>query len=895
MRRGLALLCALALSLTVLTPLPAGAVGGSEEPEETVVRGLAPWNDWMATPTLYIFEDGKFPVLPSVAICLVSPGGTAEVPVEWDTATLDGTPGWRQVAGRLLLPEGMALSETFEPFSLTVLSLSPEMEPLPLNGFGDLTDVDGVIRDPAQTLRFALPCGIERQEAREALWANVLCETQAGAFSYPVEWDLSPLGDCDEPGVYELRGMPVLPSYFAPPAGFTGFMATVYLQRAGELPDLSTGGPTDYGWECVWAEPLPDPAGLVLEYAVGQEEEAVWTADPFVASAGFPLRTANLGITVNETALFVPRILPSPGTVYRVRLRLGERTSGVLTARAGETVITEVIPPDQKQLRFFVMGEPLDEARLSLPEEVDCLTDQSGQPLVRLPVEWSLDSVDTAVNQPQELVGTVQLAEGWRFGEGVPTQVSCTLLPTWEGMPARRLDALHPVENIRLQILPVGGDPDTLLGGLWIGQTGDNYFYCDPNWDLSGFDPDRVGRYQLTACPQLPYAYLRPEEALPTLALQVMPDDDIDLSAYETQLFSVRCKWLYEADSQKMRLERAVGRGPWEAVEAEPLEDGLYSFGASTYGPTWLELDLLDHQEGVDYYYRFVYGGRGSNVLHIRNELDAAYVESLLDWGDRGGADGGEQTMPDLEQEAPAPPPVDVPITVPPGEIETEDPPGFEEQPQDEPPAQEPPEIPEVSDPPAPAMERVTQSGSTVSAARLEQMAGETREPLLFEKHGISVEFPASLLDELALSDRELLTVEIAPWGENGFTLAVSAGGRAVSALPETTARFPYTGESAALSPLALFDEQGREVSEAAYDDALSVVTVTITATGSYRAAPRAEADTDALPPVPEAAPDSAPAEEKDDLSAMILPLAIGAAALLLVVLAQRKGGERHD
>lgn len=324
---------------------------------------------------------------------------------------------------------------------------------------------------------------------------------------------------------------------------------------------------------------------------------------------------------------------------------------------------------------------------------------------------------------------------------------------------------------------------------------------------------------------------------------------------------------------------------------------------------SWKRLELE-----TDYYFRLRYDGDClSSVLHVQVDKDYKLTTEGIG-GDRDGSDTTDDDIPGFEQPTPEPPPrpkpspsptpspTPTPTNTPQPEATPTPVPTTPPQPDATPtPTQTPapttppqpvatptpspqaePVLPsKPPQPSTPPTERVTDTVTVLSGARLRELLTLGDRAVVFEKHGVSIALPAPFLQELDLGDHALLEVRIEQPKAGEIRLTLFADGQELLALPETLVRVPFSDGAG----MACYNADGALIPGVKWDAESGCLTFSVTATGSYllRAAPEPSPQGKPTPkPIAAVLPTPSPVAARPSSSTgVLLPLAaLGTAAV---------------
>lgn len=936
------------LSMGMLPP------GGDEEDTVKILTGIRTYEGEGAMIYLANVGDALDSLdLPEGIDCLVE--GQAEwrsyyCPVVWDFEKVDNTaPGRVSIPGQLQPEEDYALHEDFSALvSYHAVILCEE----------------GMARETLAKVEFSLTKNgvlVARGEdpADAAISSSAFCYTPQGEYyRADVIWDYSAV-DRHTTGAYPVSGSLLLPACFAAPDDAqTEYTSQVFVVDPDRIDLTGVLRDDDQELYCEWLFRVPQPENMVIEYAVGAVESG-WTAsrdEAYYYGGDF------LYGGYNATSLTVEKDKLLPDTDYYFRVLYGDTVSGILHVNTGEgaeepeAILLEGVDPTSYRLILRPVGDDLSD--LELPGTVLCT--HSRWLSVACAVAWDTTSISTEEPGWIQIKGDITPPAGYRAEEGFAACHPVMLVE--EGMEKEPLASVvgadrfflvgrgaEHIDWLALEDVLERGLPSSLsyeTGNLLWGE-------APVTWDFSAVDSSKAGVYRATGSIELPACFSLPEGEQPLdVRVAVVEPDRIDLSAFRPANSMNRVgssRWLYTvADCENIALDYALGDGDWQRATAAPGGAGMmYAEEVPCqYSGNVLTVQLAQLDQG-EHWFRLLYGGEYSNVLHI--SVDENLV---VDWdigGDRGGADQEPQEPPEVEQPAPRPgtdrdsrgeakggssaaqstqPSAPVGETVDaaaqsPDDLDARQPPapeadGGEADAAGEPVAErDPAEVggdktpspTAFADPPRqtqpdpnanssnapdksmgePMMEYATESTLSISGLRLREMLAVAGDTVLLEKQGVSVELPAEFLAGLELEDTSRLAVHIEK-REHAFVLELALDDVPLSALPLTAVYLPFTlAEGVNADDLACFDGQGREVSAAVYNAALQLVQVEIEATGTYTVAPRGTA----VLPVSAAEPGGSTGATGSSGGRPVLPIAGAVAATLcagFVLLRRRRG-----
>lgn len=396
-----------------------------------------------------------------------------------------------------------------------------------------------------------------------------------------------------------------------------------------------------------------------------------------------------------------------------------------------------------------------------------------------LGVAWDFGDIDQTKTGTYQAVGRIELPEGYVLAEGVPGALYIPV--TVEDQSPEVITAVeswYPYTDAFA--LPLGSDlevleekfcfsPYTLQCETESGKT----VTAAIEWDFSGVEFQTVGVYLAVGTVLLPEntvfgdGLVLPQITVPvSVQQQGRPELNCLLAAQGALVFP----WVAPpGDLAAVRVWLSEDGGPWEEIT-----DGAY------WDETQLSLftDLLN--TGCHYRIQADYDGGQTGILSFLY-ADEIVLEGYHD-GDRDGGDTGGNPPQDIVQ-----PPADT------GDDRTDAAPEPWEPEEDDLPRrpETPEEDPEVSKP-EPFQERVTETESLLSGARVLTMAQVG--PVRFSKQGVTLTLSDAALDALSLHADSVFYIELFPT-EDGFSLTVEVDGRGISDFPDCEVMLPVTLE----------------------------------------------------------------------------------------------------
>ena len=479
---------------------------------------------------------------------------------------------------------------------------------------------------------------------------------------------------------------------------------------------------------------------------------------------------------------------------------------------------------------YPTLQDALAQNSLSLPARVTCDFSDGRSRYVAL--RWpEPDELDLTQSGRVLLTAEYILPEGFALGEGLPL-LQKYLFVYADGMAPEPLASVTSA-NFPPFLIAQGSDAAMLeASSIALMLPAETVFsetlMLPITWDFSSVDLTCPGRYRATALMHMPPGFSLPDGfSPPEVMVAVLSSEFIDLSgAFLTPRNTLLCQWFYMIkDPENIQVEFALNDAPWEILSDHATFWGGYQFKYGVFNGNELEIFTGSLPLDADCHFRLTYGGRTSNVLTTRYSADGGVFVSNVG-GDRDGGDRTDQPLPDITQ--PAPLPVSSPSPSPE--------PCVAPQPTQVP-VRTPEATPALTMPeaiPSPAViERITQTTTIVSGARLSEMLAANPDTVLFEKSGISAELPSAFLSGLNLADHETLTVRIERSGY-GFSLEILQGETALSSLPATRVSVPAailpSGEGTLLCAAA----DGCSICAVAYDESLKIASFFIQNTGSF-------------------------------------------------------------
>ena len=471
-----------------------------------------------------------------------------------------------------------------------------------------------------------------------------------------------------------------------------------------------------------------------------------------------------------------------------------------------------------------------------------------------LGVAWDFGDIDQTKTGTYQAVGRIELPEGYVLAEGVPGALYIPV--TVEDQSPEVITAVeswYPYTDAFA--LPLGSalevleekfcfSPYTLQCETESGKT----VTAAIEWDFSGVEFQTVGVYLAVGTVLLPEntvfgdGLVLPQITVPvSVQQQGRPELNCLLAAQGALVFP----WVAPpGDLAAVRVWLSEDGGPWEEIT-----DGAY------WDETQLSLftDLLN--TGCHYRIQADYDGGQTGILSFLY-ADEIVLEGYHD-GDRDGGDTGGNPPQDIVQ-----PPADT------GNDHTDAAPEPWEPEEDPPRRPEPPEEDSEASKPEPFQERVTETESLLSGARVLTMAQVG--PVRFSKQGVTLTLSDAALDALSLHADSVFYIELFPT-EDGFSLTVEVDGRGISDFPDCEVMLPVTLEQDG-AVLVLTGEDGTAAA-GTLDAERGIAVFPIRHTGRYTLSEmlteqsETEPVQDALPSVQpeEPVPDTPPAAQSEE------------------------------
>ena len=130
-------------------------------------------------------------------------------------------------------------------------------------------------------------------------------------------------------------------------------------------------------------------------------------------------------------------------------------------------------------------------------------------------------------------------------------------------------------------------------------------------------------------------------------------------------------------------------------------------------------------------------------------------------------------------------------------------------------------------------MESFSEDQDLLYGVRLRLMRQSSSGTAVFSKHGIQLTLASALLDKLAVSDSDSLTVSIQKPETDTIVISVLKNDTPVTSIPDTKVNIPWKAEYAS-SDFILSDSDGEAVCTGTYDEVQELLTCTVDKTGTY-------------------------------------------------------------
>ena len=168
-------------------------------------------------------------------------------------------------------------------------------------------------------------------------------------------------------------------------------------------------------------------------------------------------------------------------------------------------------------------------------------------------------------------------------------------------------------------------------------------------------------------------------------------------------------------------------------------------------------------------------------------------------------------------------------------------------------------------------------------AVRLNLMRQTSGGNALFSKHGIQLQLSSDVLDQLALSDEDFLTVSIQHPASDMILVSVSKNDEEILSIPDTKITVPWNAQDPA-SDFLLQDKKSDTIYTGAYDEEQKLLTFIISEPGTYYVSEQAPEHEQILPV-------SATESSAALLSVLPVVLSLGAGFSCLPLLRRKIGG----
>ena len=523
-------------------------------------------------------------------------------------------------------------------------------------------------------------------------------------------------------------------------------------------------------------------------------------------------------------------------------------SSFILLANAYETddpIIITAVHDSYSPSSFndlTLIPSDLSPADWSLPEKVLCQTgDTSGE---YFPVDWLIPPFRPSSGRCR-ILGLIRLPEGYQFAEPYMAIILYTVMLTDEEMEPEPLASIEGnsfysytckagamTEEELLTALK-----DANMGMYAVTKQGETLYLPAKSWDLSGVDLNTPGVYTIPGLPELPPCFSLPEEEsaiqYPVLHLTVEDDKPINFSKPVVNGNQVLLNWTQPiTDLENYVLEYAVDNEEWQTVNgffdpsSQTMTFSLNSLEKArmlsqpdidcTLSANAFQVDLYTPVNAV-YFFRLRYQDSLTDILCIQPTSTGAFSPSVLT--DRFTVDRESVSMPEIEipSSSPSSSPTPAP-TAPPNSSSDPESSGDSSS---------------SSSGSSGTAESISDSKTVMNGARVQELMELYHNYILFEKHGIAVYIPISFLQQLNLVDTDTLTVEILH-RENGFSFSLMVNQSPVDIIPGTRVRFPISQADGAV--LSFLDPSGIRLEDSCVEISDSLVTLTVSHTGSYTA-----------------------------------------------------------
>ena len=192
-------------------------------------------------------------------------------------------------------------------------------------------------------------------------------------------------------------------------------------------------------------------------------------------------------------------------------------------------------------------------------------------------------------------------------------------------------------------------------------------------------------------------------------------------------------------------------------------------------------------------------------------------------------------------------------------------------------------------------MESFSADQDLLYGVRLRLMRQTSGGTAVFSKHGIQLTLASELLDELAVSDSDSLTVSIQNPEDNTIVISVLKNDMEITSIPGTKLTIPWKAEHAS-SEFILSDTDGKMICAGTYDNVQELLTCYVDKTGTYTIseqpveAPQAVTDdvrVDETTNTPD--PDMQTDQDRSLILPFILLLALGSACSSVYLLYRKR------
>lgn len=524
--------------------------------------------------------------------------------------------------------------------------------------------------------------------------------------------------------------------------------------------------------------------------------------------------------------------------------------------------------PDPHWKKVIVLEEGAELTFEMLPARMIYESNQGGY---AIPVTWNVTDETLKTPGLHYVTGTPVLPDDASLAEGFHGIATWPVFCVGEDVT---LTVTPKQPEIQDCLIAQNGSP---AEELYIEESGkrctigeDGYLDLDEtiiwNWDYSAINVSELGDYTITGTPTLPDWLTLPENYTVSFAVYVLPTDRIEIyGLMGIAADRLEIQWLYDCSSvTNTVLEYKTEDDQWIACDKT-----WYSF-LNSYVPAKLSLYLLNIPVETEHILRLRYQDvvDGETIECITNPIrltiPANISEQLgtpcnpplleLDNGDRDGGDSGGTDLPDYEQPAPDSDmdskddtdtdtdikddtntdidnKNDVDTNVD-NNINTD----IKNNPDNDIHTNGEKDSDTKTDSKTESsqeqlFETVTDTYTAISGLRLQRLinSGST---VLFEKQGLSMEIPSSLLKALNLKNDDLLETTILHPQKNAVQIAVVAAGIPVNDLTGTMLYLPW--DSSDGTKLECRDSAGDLYTEVVYQEATGLARFEIAAPGTY-------------------------------------------------------------